>query len=257
MKKSVLLPLVSVLDGGAALLLRAVQLRTGFDADGLPIPGTPARIGLFLMLVCAAVVLLLLSRALPERGASSGVFAQSFSAARPEQMTVILAGVLLLAVSGAAQMAQSLQAGLPLTKLLPGALTLLMAVDLYLPAISIRKPSMPLLRELLLIPVIYSIVRLVLLYRTVSVDPSLCVYDVELLASVFLTLGFYRLSAFAYQSGKTRPFAWFSSVAVVFCLATLADQDSLGGLLFYLGGAVTLLGFLLLHLNRVSSAESV
>ena len=43
MNKKYFLPLLAVLGGGCAFLLRLWQNRTGFEADtGLPIPGAPA-----------------------------------------------------------------------------------------------------------------------------------------------------------------------------------------------------------------------
>ena len=47
MKKEFSLPLASVLGGAAALVLRLLQLHTGFEAGtGLAIPGNPAGIAL-------------------------------------------------------------------------------------------------------------------------------------------------------------------------------------------------------------------
>lgn len=70
-------------------------------------------------------------------------------------------------------------------------------------------------------------------------------YYTELLAVVFLALAFYRLSSFAFRAGRTRRFAVYAALAIAFCLATLADRPDPARLLFYLGGAVTLFGFLL------------
>ena len=61
-----------------------------------------------------------------------------------------------------------------------------------------RKPFQS---PLLLVPVCCLVVRLVLTYRVVSVDPSLTDYYTELLAVVFLALAFYRLSSFAFRAG--------------------------------------------------------
>ena len=62
---------------------------------------------------------------------------------------------------------------------------------------------------------------------------------------VFLALAFYRLSSFAFRAGRTRRFAVYAALAIAFCLATLADRPDPARPLFYLGGAVTLFGFLL------------
>ena len=92
---------------------------------------------------------------------------------------------------------------------------------------------------------------LVLVYRVDSVDPALEAYYVELLALVFLTLGFYRLSSFAFGAGRTRRFALYTGAAVVLSLAALTDGAAgISSTLLYLGGALTLLGFLLLRLCR-------
>ena len=94
-------------------------------------------------------------------------------------------------------------------------------------------------------PVCCLVVRLVLTYRAVSVDPALADYYPELLAVVFLTLAFYRLSSFAFRAGRTRRFAVYTALAIALCLAALADRPDPARLLFYLGGALTLFGFLL------------
>ena len=104
----------------------------------------------------------------------------------------------------------------------------------------------------LLFPVGALVIRLVLTYRVDSVNPSLAMYCLELLALVFMTLAFYRLSSFAYQAGKTSRFAVYASAASVLCMASLADGGAyLSSALLYAGGWLTLLGFLLLRVRRM------
>ena len=134
--------------------------------------------------------------------------------------------------------------------LLVGALSLLTAASLFpaVPACRTRpesEPRRPFQGALLLVPVCCLVVRLVLTYRAVSVDPALADYYPELLAVVFLTLAFYRLSSFAFRAGRTRCFAVYTALAIALCLAALADRPDPARLLFYLGGALTLFGFLL------------
>ena len=86
-------------------------------------------------------------------------------------------------------------------------------------------------------------------YRLDSVNPALSAYYVELLALVFLTLGFYRLSSFAFHAGQLRLYAFYTGAAVVLSMAALADGGPyLSSLLLYAGGASVLMGFLLLRL---------
>ena len=100
-------------------------------------------------------------------------------------------------------------------------------------------------------PPVALVVRLVLTYRLDSINPALEAYYVELLGLVFLTLGFYRLSSFAFGAGRTRRFALYTGAAVVLSLAALTDGAAgISSTLLYLGGALTLLGFLLLRLCR-------
>ena len=120
--------------------------------------------------------------------------------------------------------------------LVVGLLSLLSAASLLpaVPACRIRPEGgarKPFQSPLLLVPVCCLVVRLVLTYRVVSVDLSLTDYYTELLAVVFLALA--------------RRFAVYAALAIAFCLATLADRPDPARLLFYLGGAVTLFGFLL------------
>ena len=132
--------------------------------------------------------------------------------------------------------------------LVVGLLSLLSAASLLpaVPACRIRpegETRKPFQSPLLLVPVCCLVVRLVLTYRVVSVDPSLTDYYTELLAVVFLALAFYRLSSFAFRAGRTCGI--LITTLCAFCLATLADRPDPARLLFYLGGAVTLFGFLL------------
>ena len=144
--------------------------------------------------------------------------------------------------------------------LLAGVLSLLSAASLFpaIPACRSREgdaPAKPFQGALLLVPVCCLVVRLVLTYRAMSVNPSLADYYPELLAVVFLTLAFYRLSSFAFQAGRTRRFALYGVLATAFCLAALADRPDLGRLLFYLGGALTVFGFLLLRTSALAAPQ--
>ena len=107
-----------------------------------------------------------------------------------------------------------------------------------------------------LIPVGALVIRLVLTYRIDSVNPSLSMYYVELLALVSLTLGFYRLSSFAFQAGQTRRFSLYAGASAVLCIASLADGSAyLSSMLLLAGGGLTLMGFLLLRVGNEIEAD--
>ena len=277
MKKYICFPLLALVGGGAAFVLRLLQRRTGFEADtGLPIPGNPYALLLAGLLIALAVGCLLLSRLLPADSEARLVFPDGFAVSSPALLTPTVAGIFLLALSGILDVIWGM--AFPLTlfglslsagdyaatvitgytaayseifssreHMIVGLLSILSAASLFpaIPACRIRQGEKKTYkRELLLVPVCCLVVRLALTYRAESADPSLADYYVELLAVVFLTLAFYRLSSFGFQAGRTRRFTLYAVLAIVFCLAVLADHPDPARLLFYLGGAATLLGFL-------------
>ena len=273
MKKHILFPAVALAGGAAAFVLRLLQNRTGFDTIGLPVSGNVPGIALVACLILMAVILLVLSRSLPSPVEAS--FPQPFAAENASQLFLPVAGALLIALSGLADLYEgatfnnllaqiqfaadpysstipdaSTAVGFsPASQLILGAASLLTAAALFLSAVSCRKwmAAKPSSGLFLLVPPVVLVVRLVMTYRLDSITPALEAYYVELLALIFLTMAFYRLSSFAFGDGRLRRFALYAGLATVCSLATLADGGPhLSSLLLYLGGSVTVLGFLLL-----------
>ena len=278
MKKHLILPALSVLGGAVAFLLRLLQNRTGFEPDtGLPIPGNVPGLALVVLLAVLAAALCVLVWKLPKEADPGPAFPQDFATTDTRLLTLPVMGVLLIALSGLLDRAggfgitlggPSLEDAYVLSAametyipgpafsqkalLLMGLLSLASAGGLFLSVLSCRpREGRAANGTLLLIAPAALVVRLVLVYRVDSVDPALEAYYVELLALVFLTLGFYRLSSFAFGAGRTRRFALYTGAAVVLSLAALTDGAAgISSTLLYLGGALTLLGFLLLRLCR-------
>lgn len=281
MKKQWILPLTAVLGGVTAFILRLLQRHTGFESDtGLPIPGNPAGILLVVLLAALAAVLILLVRQLPKETESGPPFPDVFTTNDAKLFTLPVMGVFFIALSGLADLyegfgmgslllqiaaagdgggtlASSLRVVTPgfsaKAQILMAILSIASAAGLFVNLLACRRrdgvPVSSANGNLLLIPSVSLVVRLVLTYRIDSVDPTLTAYYVELLALVFLCLGFYRLSSFAFRAGRTRPFALYSGAAVILCITALADGSPyLSSILIYIGGALTLLGFLLLRL---------
>ena len=275
MKKHVVLPSVIALGGIGGFLLRLMQNRTGFDsATGLPIPGNLAGIALIVFLAVVAGLLAMLAFRLPERSESPAEFPGDFSTTDTALLMFPVAGVFLMGLSGALDVL--LGAGIltattvalpgigtlllftgntfsPTVHLVMGAFTLVSAAALLSAVFACRRRTHLISRfepASLVVPVIALVVRLVLTYRVDSMNPSLTVYYVQLLALVFLTLGFFRLSAFAFGSGRVRPFALYTGCAAVLTLTLLADLDTpLASSLLYLGGSAVLVGCLILLLD--------
>ncbi len=276
MKKQRTIPLLAAPWGAAALLARIWHNRTGFEPDtGLPIPGAPAGAVLLAVLIAWGICLCLLVSRLPQEGPPA--LPRDFPVPDPRLLTLPAAGALLTALSGLADLYEGLGLGSLLTQmrsaadpygvpvqtetglasrpqLLLGVLALVSAAAMFSAIAACRGEGRD--REtypaavLLLVPPVALVVRLVMTYRLDSVNPALGAYYVELLALVFLTLAFYRLSSFAFQAGRTRRFALYAGAAVVLSLAALADMGPhLSAPLLYGGCALYLLGFLALRLS--------
>ena len=284
MKKQLMPPLAAVACGAAAFVLRLIQMHTGFEpSTGLPIPGARAGLALAVLLAAAAVVLFLLVRRLPAESGDGPAFPADFASGDPRFLALPVAGVFLIAISGVldllsatglldnvlsaavsaadpsgmtAVMVVSTGGFSPLSRLLLGILSLISAVGLFPTAVACRRGRERECGLFLLLPVVALVIRLVLTYRVDSVNPALSAYYVELLTLVFLTLGFYRLSSFAFRAGRTRRFALYACAAVVLTMAVLADGGSgPSSILVYLGGTSALLGFLLLRLTAAPAVS--
>lgn len=289
MKKQLLLPLTAVAGGAAALVLRLLQNRTGFEeATGLPVRGNAPGLALIVLLAALAAALLLLARMVPVEDEDGPFFPEDFRTANAALVTLPVMGIFLMAVSGVMDIAAGAAlmnvlesvggmdgptvvwsawggaSGLtftPRARMLAGALALLTAVSLFPAAACCRRRPGVRPRTaspaLLLISPVCMVARLVLAYRVDSVNPALQTYYVEILALTFMTLAFYRLASFAYHAAKSRRFALYAGVGVALCLTALADGESISALLLYAGGAVTLLGFLLLWLTEGQSVSEI
>lgn len=295
MKKNLALPAAALAGGVIAFALRLAQNKTGFEAEtGLPVSGNLAGLLLAAFLAAMAAVLILLVRLLPKESPDSAPsFPADFSTADTRLLVLPIMGVALIGLAGLADLYESTGTGLLLaqlgaaadptyvlsssmeveaygayfsskSQLILGILSLASAAGLFFPVAACRRggqtrSNSPLDGTLLLIPPAALVVRLVMTYRIDSVNPALAAYYVEILALVFLTLGAYRLSSFAFKAGQTPRFAFYACAAVVLGIAALADASThivyLSSLLLYAGGALVLLGFLLLRLFHLSGSD--
>ena len=284
MKTSNLIPLTALAGGAIAFILRLLQNRTGFEpGTGLAISGNLPGIALVVWLLLVSAVLFVLARK-QYGSAASPVFPKDFSTEEPKQLLLPVAGSLLMALAGLSDVFEGLTRGNLLeqlrsaadpygltasaeslfssrTQLLMGALSLLAGAALFLSVAACRRKEdaseSTYNTSLLLVAPVALVVRLVLTYRADSINPSLGAYYIGLLALIFLTLSFYRLSAFAFESGKAFRFVFYSSATVTLSLSALADGGPhLSNLLLFVGGSVFLLGFLLRMPGSNTPAES-
>lgn len=240
MKKYMLYPAAALAGGAVAAAVRLAQNRTGFEAStGLPVPGNLWARMLVAVLVLLGAVFFLLVRRIPARSDDpSAVFSESFSSTSVGLVSIAMAGVALLGISGVWETVSGLgllsdgTAVPDRLHMILGVMSLLSAAGFSAVAGCRRSGAheaaapaagSPSRAPFLLVPVVFCVIRLVVTYREDSIDPSLSAYYVELLALVFLTLSFYRLSSFAFFAGQSRRFLLYSMEAIVLCAAVLAD----------------------------------
>ena len=258
MKPSLRFPLLALAGGLVCFFLRLWQLRTGFEPDtGLAIPGALAGQLLLAALTILALVMVLSVRTLS--AATSGALFAAGLQVNKGHLAVLLAGLLLLGVSGILHlMSSALFLEDWIASLLEGLL-ILASVFSLLPVVRVCQKGGSLSSSLLLTPAVCSVVELVLAYRTSSVNPVLQSYYVDLLALAALTLAYYRLSAFAFRCGQLRRFTLYAVLSVVLCLASTADTllyngvgilgNGWSGTTFFLGSALVMLSLLSIRLS--------
>lgn len=106
MKKQLLLPLASAAGGAAALVLRLLQNKTGFEAaTGLPVPGNAPGTALTALLAVLAAALYLLARLLPAETEDGPFFPEDFRTVNAALVALPVVGIFLMAVSGALDIA--------------------------------------------------------------------------------------------------------------------------------------------------------
>jgi hypothetical protein len=265
MKKYAAIPALAAVCGAILLAVRLGQNATGFEAEtGLAVPGSLFARLLAAALAATAAILAAAVRNLPaEREDTPGSFGEYFSSAGNGARTLLAMGIYAWIGAGAYTVCLAVLIGGGRLGLLSGLLTAVGGAALF-PLLSAchrrgRReggepvPARPMPSAALLVTVVCLVVRLVLVYRSSSINPSLQAYYPELLALSLLILGVYRASSFAYHCGRTRRFAFYAAAAAALCLACLADGGGAGELLFWAGGALVMLGLLALRLDAAAA----
>lgn len=286
MKKYIGYPLLAVFGGAAAFGLRLMQNSTGFErSTGLPVAGNFYAGALPILLGIFAALFFAMSRRLPaEKADASLPFSSCFRTTGAGIPTILVLGAFAWIAAGGISIYNGLirsgtgliagastiyttAAGTcvltPMMSVLTGCLYIF-AGGCLLPVISLcrfrtRRTAHPAKAGgigTILLSTACLVILLIITYREDSVNPSLSVYYVELLAQAGLILLLYRTSSFAYHEGRTRRFTFYSMLTVMLCLATLADGHSLSCSIFYAGGILLSLGFLMLRLNTLARAET-
>lgn len=234
----IILCLVAALGGG---LLRFWNLTAAVDAAGVPI-SHPSNYMLAAAALAALLVFWLCSRPLSRSDAGH----EAIACASGGCVLLMAAGALML-VGSALELLERLYAGIatpsPAIMCLLGAISSLCCL-VFASARRQGKPGHPLFS---LFPVLYLILKLIIHFKSWSVDPIILDYCVALFALIFTLLAFHRTAGFALGEGRPHTALFFSMAAVFFCAGAMVD-----GLMDRSAAAlVTYLGFLLWQLPLI------
>lgn len=226
LKKNGWLPLIAVVAGIAALLLRRQLYAVAVDQKGLLMAKHPLEIALWAVVLLSAVLIAVVVR----KRDGSGVYEENFSrSGAAEAGHCLMAACLLLTV---------LSNEFPLSGtigILWKGLGYLSAPAMVWAGICRRKGKQPFFlihAAVCLFLLLYVVSR----YQSWSGNPQLQDYVFDLLATVALILFSYHCAAFEAGIGKRRSQLITGLLAIVLCGGALAVPDGYSCL--YFGGAV-------------------
>jgi len=236
MKKEHFLFLPLVL-GGGGFLLRVIQCITVFDpATGLARP----HIMLYLPPLYLFAVLLLFVFLARRQSKGAAAFDDVFLPPTKELTAIFVAGALLMLACGGLFLFEQLV----MRKILPmvvGALAIAAGVALFLAVYRWRREDV--FGNLLLLPVLFEVVRLLDVYRLYSSHPVMTLYYVPVLAVAAAAFAFYQLSAFAFSQGSRRMLHVFLPMGIVLSMTALADAVAMSEAGMHLGAATVFFAF--------------
>ena len=106
------------------------------------------------------------------------------------------------------------------------------------------------------IPVVFLCYWLILSYRQRAIDPVLLDYVYEIMALVFLLLGFYYIAGFNFGHIRPRNALFCMNGAIYLGIVTLADGHSLYAALIYVGLIMIMLVSSMLLASNAKKAEA-
>lgn len=227
--------------GLVLFVLRLIQDRTGFDPDtGLSLPSVPG-VALVVLLVALAVLELALAR---RRSKEKVSFADQF-APPGKSMTALVLGCMLLAAGGILLALDAVMNGDGIAPLVTGALALASAGGLLLLTRRLRAGD-----ELTVAPILpamfFGVFWVLAVYLPRSSDPVLARFYLQVLAAAMVSYAFSQLAGFLRGESSARTFTPVADLAVMLCIAAMADGGR-GMVLLCLGCALVLTVFVLLQ----------
>lgn len=222
--------------------LRYWNLTAGVDAQGLPRTG---HLSAYLMagwcMLCLAVFIVL-ARTSQGRSRAHSVM---FTGRRLAVLGYLGAALVLL--SGILDFADALLAGPGISSPILCLMSLFAGGCLFAVA-WMRSHSRAAYPPLELLPEVYLVVKLILSFKSWSVDPVILDYCVMLFAMLFVVLGFYFSTGFLFEQGRPRLMLLCAMGACMFSAMAVADgvvDGSTATVVEYLGYIAWLIPVLL------------
>lgn len=238
------------LQGLLLFALRLAQNRTGFDPEtGLSLPSVPGMVLAVALVACAVAELALSFRRSGERAD----FASQFTPPGRE-MPVLVAGCFLLAAGGVLLLLGALpQRGI--AAMTAGLLAVAAGAGLLLLLRQVRADGDA--SVFYALPSMFFAVFLVLaVYLPEESNPVLARFYVPVLAAAMVAYAFSQLAGFFRRESTPRAFVRAADLAVLLCLAALADALGRPGYLLLFGGCALLLTTFLLLCRDGTPAEA-
>ena len=232
------------LAGAVLLVLRTIQLNTGFDpATGLSRPSLAGKLVWIGLLACLAVETVLCLRC-PKDGKRS--YACCFQTPEGPAPAGLIAGGFLLIAGGALLLIGALPPAGTMIPVLAGVFGILGGAGLLLLVKELRSEEPPAVLPLLP-AMFFSVLFILTIYYAEGSNPVLERFYPMVLAAVLSAYFLYQLSGFFRQEGSLRWFGFMGSLAVIACVTAAADlRGDPGRALVCLGFAVTASVFLAL-----------
>lgn len=241
MRKSIVLPGVAVVGGLVGLWIRWLYLTQGFQAvTGIPISGSPTLWAMILVVVAVVVIPLVLSRG--KHQVFDRCYTGAFASDRLPCLSGMLAGAVLLAVSGF--LALALWGSSPLTGegrrsisivwAGMGILCLLAAAGIFFVTKKMRQ-GQPILTAWVVAPGFACCLWVMANYhQTWAEEPILGHYLVPMLAAVLSMIACFLLAGFAFDKGRVPVTQTVCVATAALNIMSLADGLPLTDTAFYL-----------------------
>ena len=228
---------LAALVGGLGLGLRFMQRKTGFEAEtGLAVQGNIYALLLPILLALFVLLLLVAIRRTPFSViAAKRPFGELFDLEeKAAAKAVSVCGILAMMAAGALEVFEAVSITRDALSLAAGVFLVVAGGCLFLTVKALGAGEEG-DGTYLLAAVCCAVVQLVASYRMYAIDPVLQGYYVELLALTAHVLAFYALAGFYFSGRGFGGFCFFTLIALVLTITSLADRHALSEYLTYLG----------------------